>query len=98
LRGDGSIKKLQPARLLACETVFAMTIHKSQGSEFERVLIMLPKRMNPVLSKELLYTAITRAKSHVKIAADEAVFLASIAHKVQRDSGLATKLQAQNHE
>lgn len=92
LRGDGSIKKLQPARLLACETMFAMTIHKSQGSEFERVLIMLPERVNPVLSKELLYTAITRAKTQVKIVADQAIFMASIAHKVQRHSGLADKL------
>lgn len=98
LRGDGSIKKLLPARLLACETVFAMTIHKSQGSEFERVLIMLPERINPVLSKELLYTAVTRAKAQVKIAADHAVFLASIAHRVQRDSGLAAKLLALNNE
>jgi exodeoxyribonuclease V alpha subunit len=93
LRGDGSVKKLQPARLLACETVFAMTIHKSQGSEFQRVLIMLPERINPVLSKELLYTAITRAKTSVKIVADQAVFMAAIAHKVQRDSGLGDKLQ-----
>lgn len=92
LRGDGSFKKLLPARLLACETVFAMTIHKSQGSEFERVLIMLPKRVNPVLSKELLYTAITRAKTSVKIVADHAVFMASVTHKVQRDSGLGDKL------
>jgi exodeoxyribonuclease V alpha subunit len=96
LRGDGSVKKLLPARLLTCETVFAMTIHKSQGSEFERVLIMLPERINPVLSKELLYTAITRTKSHVKIAAGHAVFLASIAHKVQRDSGLGYKLLTLN--
>ena len=64
LRGDGSIKKMQAARLPACETVFAMTIHKSQGSEFESVLIVLADRMNPVLSKELLYTAISRAKTH----------------------------------
>ncbi|MGZ4960086.1 MAG: exodeoxyribonuclease V subunit alpha [Methylomonas sp.] len=92
LRGDGSVKKLLPARLLACETVYAMTIHKSQGSEFERVLIMLPERINPVLSKELLYTAITRAKAGVKIVADQPVFMASIAHKVQRDSGLGDKL------
>jgi exodeoxyribonuclease V alpha subunit len=91
-RGDGGVKKLQPARLLACETVYAMTIHKSQGSEFAQVLIMLPERINPVLSKELLYTAISRAKTQVKIVADPAVFMAAIGRKVQRQSGLADKL------
>jgi len=92
MTGDGRIKKFLPARLLACETVFAMTIHKSQGSEFERILMMLPERFNPVLSKELLYTGITRAKKQVKIYAEEAVFTASIAKKVQRYSGLAENL------
>ena len=63
---DGDIKKFLPTRLPHCETVFAMTIHKSQGSEFNEILITLPPTTNPVLSKELLYTAITRAreKSH----------------------------------
>jgi exodeoxyribonuclease V alpha subunit len=92
LRGDGSVKKILPARLLACETVFAMTIHKSQGSEFAKVLIMLPERLNPVLSKELLYTAISRAREQVKVVADAAVFLAAIDRKIQRQSGLAEKL------
>ena len=92
LRGDGSVKKFQPARLLACETVYAMTIHKSQGSEFGEVMIMLPERVNPVLSKELLYTAISRAKTQVKIVADHAVFIAAIDRKVQRQSGLTDKL------
>jgi exodeoxyribonuclease V alpha subunit len=91
-RGDGSIKAIQPARLNSCQTVFAMTIHKSQGSEFERVLIMLPEKYNSVLSKELLYTAITRAKSQVAILAGQALFQAGIARKTQRDSGLADKL------
>jgi len=92
LRGDGTVKKLLPARLQACETVFAMTIHKSQGSEFNSVLIMLPERPNPVLSKELLYTAITRAKTQVGIVAEHAVFVAAVAQKVLRHSGLAAKL------
>ncbi|WP_347987254.1 exodeoxyribonuclease V subunit alpha [Methylomonas sp. AM2-LC] len=91
-RGDGSIKKLQPARIEACETVYAMTIHKSQGSEFENILIILPDHSNPVLSKELLYTAITRAKTQVKMISKESVFKTAITHKVQRHSGLAEKL------
>ncbi|MDD4914571.1 MAG: exodeoxyribonuclease V subunit alpha [Methylococcales bacterium] len=92
LRGDGSVKKLLPARLSNCETVFAMTVHKSQGSEYDKVLVMLPTKMNPVLGKELLYTAVTRAKTQVGIVADRAVFMASVGRKVQRHSGLAEKL------
>ncbi|QWF70327.1 exodeoxyribonuclease V subunit alpha [Methylomonas paludis] len=91
-RGDGSSKKISPARLQTCQTVFAMTVHKSQGSEFEQVLIMLPEQLNPVLSKELLYTAITRAKQQVKIVADREVFIDCVNKSVQRLSGLAEKL------
>jgi exodeoxyribonuclease V alpha subunit len=98
LRSDGSVKKLQPARIHDCETVYAMTIHKSQGSEFERVLILLPEQSNPVLSKELLYTAITRAKNQVRIVGGESVFKTAVAHKVLRHSGLAEKLITLNAE
>jgi len=90
-RPDGSVKSYLPSRLAQCETVFAMTIHKSQGSEFEEVLIVLPDNINSVLTKELLYTAITRAKKTVKLVADKAVFTASIEQKVARVTGLVNK-------
>ena len=90
-RPDGSVKKYLPARLPHCETVFAMTIHKSQGSEFEEVLIALPEAINPVLTKELLYTAITRAKKSLKLVADEAVFKQTVQQKIERVTGLADK-------
>jgi exodeoxyribonuclease V alpha subunit len=92
-RPDGTVKKYLPARLLMCETVFAMTIHKSQGSEFDEALIVLPETINPVLSKELLYTAITRAKKKIKIVAEESVFAATINRKIDRFTGLANKFQ-----
>jgi len=92
-RADGSIKKYLPARLPHCETVFAMTIHKSQGSEFDEVLIVLPEAVNPVLNKGLLYTAITRAKKTVKLVADEGVFLQAVMQKVDRVTGLVDKFQ-----
>jgi len=92
LRPDGSIKKVLPARLPKCETVYAMTIHKSQGSEFESVLIILAEQMNPVLTKELLYTAITRAKSLINMVTTEAVFIETVRQKVLRGSGLVDKL------
>ena len=94
---DGSLKSYLPGRLQQCETVFAMTIHKSQGSEFEEVLIILPDTINPmlikVLTKELLYTAITRAKETVKIAANKAVFTTTVQQKVARVTGLIHKFQ-----
>jgi len=94
-RADGSVKKYLPTRIPHCETVFAMTIHKSQGSEFEEVLIALPDTLNPVLTKELLYTAITRAKKTVKVLADEAVFAATVNQKIERITGLVDKFQAE---
>lgn len=94
-RPDGSVKKYLPARVPHCETVFAMTIHKSQGSEFEEVLIALPDAVNPVLTKELLYTAITRARKTVKLVADEAVFAATVGRRVERITGLADKFKSE---
>jgi exodeoxyribonuclease V alpha subunit len=90
-RPDGSVKSYLPSRIAQCETVFAMTIHKSQGSEFDEVLIVLPDSINPVLTKELLYTAITRAKKTVKLVADKAIFTATIQQKVARVTGLVNK-------
>ena len=92
-RADGSVKKYLPARVPHCETVFAMTIHKSQGSEFEEVLIVLPEAINPVLTKELLYTAITRAKKTIKLVAGEAVFTATVRQKIERVTGLVDKFK-----
>ncbi|HEY8160381.1 MAG TPA: exodeoxyribonuclease V subunit alpha [Methylobacter sp.] len=93
-RPDGSVKKYLPARVPPCETVFAMTIHKSQGSEFEEVLIVLPEAINPVLTKELLYTAITRAKKAIKLVAEEVVFAETVRQKIERVTGLVDKFKA----
>ncbi len=96
LSADNSIKKILPSRLPRHETVFAMTIHKSQGSEFEEVLIALPDSLNPVLTKELIYTGITRAKKTVKIAAKKEIFIRSVAQKVVRYGGLIAKIKGSN--
>lgn len=90
---DGSIRKYLPARLPYCETVFAMTIHKSQGSEFNEVLLVLPEVINPILTKELIYTGITRAKETLKILTNQTVFLETIERKVERYSGLADRIK-----
>lgn len=87
-KSDGTVKKVPPNRVPDCETAFAMTIHKSQGSEFEQVLIVLPERLNPVLNKELLYTAVTRAKQSLTVCARPNIFKETIRLKIERVTGL----------
>lgn len=88
LSPSGSIRRLHPARLPAHETVFAMTVHKSQGSEFDRILLIFPDRSNPILTRELIYTGATRAREAVEIWGIPSVFLDSIHRQVERRSGL----------
>ena len=92
LKPDGTIKKILPSKIPQHETVFAMTIHKSQGSEFENCLCILANKVNPVLTKELVYTAITRAKSNLKIYSSETIFKQTLQQKVERIGGLYDKL------
>jgi exodeoxyribonuclease V alpha subunit len=84
----GGFRKLLPGRLKNYETVYAMTIHKSQGSEFDRVAIILPDLQSEVLTRELLYTAVTRAKKSVEIWGREEIFSEAMTRTVQRQSGL----------
>lgn len=84
----GGVRSIAPERLAGHETAFAMTVHKSQGSEFDRVLLILPSTDSELLTRELLYTAITRAKESVEIWGDEAVFSAAAGRKSERHSGL----------
>ncbi len=92
--GPETVRSLSLARLPRHESVYAMTVHKSQGSEFERVAIVLPEKPSPILSRELLYTAITRAKRAVSIYASEASLRAAITQRTQRASGLLDRLLA----
>lgn len=89
---SGEIRKVSPLRLPAHSSAFAMTIHKSQGSEFDHVLIILPDKTVAVLSRELLYTGITRARRQVSLLASTKVLEAAIKTPIQRNSGLAEKL------
>ncbi len=92
LRPDGSVKKILPSRVPKHETAYAMSIHKSQGSEFEHCLCVLPQQVNPVLSKELIYTAITRAKKQLTMFCDYTVFKHTLEKRISRSGGLAEKL------
>ena len=89
---EGGVRKISPVRLSAHETVFAMTVHKSQGSEFDRVLLLLPARDSVVLARELIYTGLTRAKSELELWGEEAVFVEAVRRKTERDSGLENAL------
>jgi exodeoxyribonuclease V alpha subunit len=89
---DQSLRTFLPLRLPAHETAYAMTVHKSQGSEFDRVLLLLPDKPSPILTRELLYTGITRARCGVELWFDEAVFRAACAQRVRRNSGLHAAL------
>lgn len=90
----GGVKRLLLAKLPAFESVFAMTVHKSQGSEFESVLIISPDNYAEFLTRELLYTAITRARKIVSIWGSEDVLRKTIAAKVSRNSLLQDRLLA----
>jgi exodeoxyribonuclease V alpha subunit len=89
---DGGLRALSPARLPEHETAFAMTVHKSQGSEFKKVLVILPPRDVPVLSRELLYTAVTRAREHVELWWNEVALAPCLTRVVRRFSGLRDRL------
>ncbi len=87
------LRAIAAARLPAHETCFAMTVHKAQGSEFECVMVWLPAPPSRVLTRELLYTAVTRARSQVLLAAPLARVADAVATPTQRHSGLQARLR-----
>ena len=87
-------RAFHPAALPAHESAFAMTVHKAQGSEFDTVWLLLPARGNRVLSRELVYTGITRARRALHVAGSEAVIREALARHAGRWSGLGWRLGA----
>lgn len=85
---DGTVKSVQPSRLPGHDTAYAMTVHKSQGSEFDHAALVLPNQFTPVVTRELVYTAITRARSRLSLYADDRVFERAIMTRTERRSGL----------
>lgn len=93
--GSGALRHILPSRLSAVETVFAMTVHKSQGSEFAHCALILPDSLNPVLTKELVYTGITRARHWLSLIETRAgIFEQAVQRRVERRSGLREALEA----
>jgi exodeoxyribonuclease V alpha subunit len=90
---EGAVRLFVPARLPEHDTAYTLTVHKSQGSEFDHVLIVLPDLLSPVLTRELIYTAITRARSKVTIWSDSEIFKSAIERCIIRTSGLRDRLK-----
>ena len=91
-RADEGVRALLPTSIPDHETVFAMTVHKSQGSEFREVHLLLPPQDSPVLSRELVYTGITRARERLTVYGPPEVLATAIARRVFRQSGLSARL------
>ncbi|MBV5326208.1 MAG: exodeoxyribonuclease V subunit alpha [Chlorobium sp.] len=89
---DGTVRSIPPEFLPTHVTAFAMTVHKSQGSEFDRVLMVLPPEDTLLLTRELIYTGITRARQAVTVWSDEAVFSSAVKRRTERRSGLREML------
>ncbi len=92
LGSDGALRELSPARLPAHESAFALSVHKSQGSEHDEIALVLPELGSPLLTRELLYTAITRAKKRAHLFGQAKAVEAAVREQVVRESGLAEAL------
>ncbi len=94
--GSGGVRRFHPAALPVHTGAFATTVHKAQGSEFDSTWLLLPRHDARTLSRELLYTALTRARDEVHLCASETVLRAALARHTQRTSGLAWRLSGQS--
>jgi exodeoxyribonuclease V alpha subunit len=88
----GEVIEYAPVRLAAVDTAYAMTIHKSQGSQFEAAAVLLPAPSSRILTRELLYTAATRARRRLIVAGTADTIRAAVAKPVARASGLRWRL------
>jgi exodeoxyribonuclease V alpha subunit len=91
-RRRGELLTLPPTRLAAIDTVFAMTVHKSQGSQYDTAAVLLPDPSSRVLTRELLYTAVTRARRELVLVGTEAAVRAAVERPIARASGLGARL------
>ena len=91
-RIDGSLQGVLPGRIGGCETAYALTIHKSQGTEVGEVLVVLPEKESTLVTRELLYTAVTRARHSVKVSSSRQVFDCAVSGKIERHSGLGAMI------
>jgi len=88
------LKRFNINRTSKLEPSYFLTVHKSQGSEFERVNLLLPRTDHTLLTRELIYTAVTRAKGEFRLYGDMDIFLNGISRKTVRYTGLKTKISS----
>ena len=93
---EGTLRAFPPSILTGFRTAFAMTIHKSQGSEYDSIAVCLPTRAHRILTRELLYTAVTRAKNEVLLISDKEVLIKSVQNPTRRMSGIIPRIQSSN--
>jgi exodeoxyribonuclease V alpha subunit len=98
ISGSEGLRDYAPGRLDAVETMHAMTIHKSQGSQARRVTVLLPDADSRLLTRELFYTAVTRAQERLRVVGSEAAVRAAVATRAQRATGLRQRLAAARSE
>ncbi|NGP88013.1 exodeoxyribonuclease V subunit alpha [Fodinibius halophilus] len=91
-RHEDTVRAIAPGRLPDHSTAYVLTVHKSQGSEFDKLMLVLPDSDSKVLSRELIYTAITRSRTAISILGDQSVLRAGIEKRLQRASGLQDRL------
>jgi exodeoxyribonuclease V alpha subunit len=89
---SGEVVRISPTRLAAVDTVYAMTVHKSQGSQFDTAAVLLPEPTSQILTRELLYTAVTRAQKRLLVAGAEESIRVAVERPVARASGLGWRL------
>jgi exodeoxyribonuclease V alpha subunit len=91
---NGNLRAVLPGYLTQAETAFAMTVHKSQGSEFEEVMVVLPETAEiPILTRELIYTAVSRARNKVYLQGNPEIILAAASRFVERASGIGSRFK-----
>lgn len=94
IAGVDSHRRLAPSRLGDVETLHAMTVHKSQGSQAREITLLLPPDDSPLLTRQLFYTAVTRAQEHVRVVGTEAAVRAAVATLAHRATGLRQRLRS----
>lgn len=92
IRGSSGDQSFGPSRLGSIDTMHAMTVHKAQGSQADEITVLLPPEESPLLTRELFYTAVTRARTRVRVVGSEAAVRAAVGRHVQRASGLRQRL------
>jgi len=93
----GEVLAVRPTRLASVESLYAITVHKAQGSQFDAVVVVLPDPSSRALSRELLYTAVTRARRSLTLVASEDALAAAVRRPIARASGLGEALRPVEH-